>query len=321
MSVKTVTVLGATGNQGVGVVSGLLQEQGKYHIRGVTRRPDSDAAKGLKAKGVEIIQADLNDVESLKAAFAGSHVIFSVTDFFEPFAASGPAKAMEVESQQGINVARAAAATPTLEHFIWSTLPNGTKVSGGKYTVPHFEGKNRVDEHIRQDKALLAKTTFLWVTWYHTNYDFPMYKPYPIPSAGKYVQITSYSPDTPVTTIGDVRANIGPFVRAILAKHQKTRNGAIVLAEIGTLTSHELLETWGAVQGKKVLTVRTDIATYNALWPMWAEEMGVMSRFWDEFRERSWTEPGQEVLTGKDLGLGHADFVDLKTSFKALDKY
>jgi len=321
MSVKTVTVLGATGNQGLGVVSGLLQDQAKYHVRAVTRRPDSDAAKSLHAKGVEIIQADLNDHESLKVAFAGSHVIYAVTDFFEPFAAFGPDKAMDVESQQGINVAKAAAATASLEHFIWSTLPNGTKISDGKYTVPHFEGKNRIDAYIRQDRALLAQTTFLWVTWYHSNYNFPMFTPYPVPTSGKYVQFTSYAPETLFTTIGDVRANIGPFVRAILHNPQKTRNGAIVRADIGTLTSDELLKTWAAVQGKEAISVRTDVATYNALWPMWADEMGLMARFWDEYAERSWTEPGEKVLTKDELGLDNADFVDLKTSFKELNKY
>jgi len=59
----------------------------------------------------------------------------------------------------------------------------------------------------------------------------------------------------------------------------------------------------------------------TALWPVWAEEMGLMSRFWDEYGEKSWTEVGGTVLTKGDLGLGDADFVGLKTSFKALDKY
>jgi uncharacterized protein YbjT (DUF2867 family) len=322
MSVKTVTVLGATGNQGAGVVSGLLQDQAKYHIRGVTRRPDSDAARSLQAKGVEIIQADLNNLESLKAAFAGSHVIFAMTDFFEAFATLGPDKAIEVEAQQGINVAKAAAATASLEHLVWSSLPNGTKISNGKKkNVPHFEGKNRVDAYIRQDKALLAKTTFLWVTWFHSNYNFPLFAPYPLPTTGKYVQFASHAPETPFTTIGDVHANIGPFVRAILDDPRKTRNGAIVRAEIGTLTSDELLQTWAAVQGKEAVTVRTDAATTNALWPRWAEEMHLMCSFWEEYGERSWTEPGAEVLTRHDLGLADADFVDLKTSLKELDKY
>lgn len=320
MSAKIVTVLGATGNQGVGVVNGLLADKNtKYHVRAITRRPDSESAKSLKAKGVEIVQADLNNFDSLKSAFTGSHVIYAVTDFFEPFSQFGPEKAMDVEAAQGINVARAAAAIPTLEHFIWSTLPNSTKISGGKYTVPHFEGKNRIDAHIRADKELLKKTTFLWVTWYHSNYDFPMYTPYKV--AGKYVQFTCYSPDTLITTIGDVRANIGPFVRAVLAQPEKTRNGAIVRASIGDYKSDELLQIWAGTQGKEAISLRTDTETYNKLWPMWAEEMGGMSQFWDEFGEKSWTEEGSKILGAKELGIDEGVLVDIKTSYKALDKY
>jgi hypothetical protein len=100
-----------------------------------------------------------------------------VTDFFEPFAAGGPENAMKVEATQGINLAKAAVATRTLQHYIWSTLPNGTKISNGKYLVPHFEAKNKVDDYIKNSPVLYAKTTFLWVTFYPSNYFFPMFTP------------------------------------------------------------------------------------------------------------------------------------------------
>lgn len=82
-----------------------------------------------------------------------------------------------METAQGINLAKAAAATSTLKHYIWSTLPNGKKLSNGKYVIPHFESKNKVEEYIRSDPNLLAKTTFLWVAFYASNYFFPMYTP------------------------------------------------------------------------------------------------------------------------------------------------
>jgi len=107
----------------------------------------------------------------------GATLIFAVTDFFEPFAAKGHEEAMKVESAQGINLAKAAAATPTLKHYIWSTLPNGKKISGGKYIVPHFEAKNQIDAYIKSDPALLAKTTFVWVTFFASNLFFPMFTP------------------------------------------------------------------------------------------------------------------------------------------------
>lgn len=100
-----------------------------------------------------------------------------MTDFFEPFATGGPEAAMKVEEAQGINMAKAAAATHTLKHYIWSTLPNSKKVSGGKYIVPHFEAKNQIDAYIKSDAKLLAKTTFLWVLFYGTNMIFPMFTP------------------------------------------------------------------------------------------------------------------------------------------------
>ena len=100
-----------------------------------------------------------------------------MTDFFEPFATSGPEKAVEVETAQGINLAKAASQISTLQHYIWSTLPNARRISNGKYTVPHFDAKNTVDDYIKNDSALLAKTTFLWVTFYASNYQFPMFTP------------------------------------------------------------------------------------------------------------------------------------------------
>ena len=84
---------------------------------------------------------------------------------------------MKVEFEQGKNIADAAAKTSTLKHFIWSTLPNARKISNGKYLVPHFEAKNKVDEYIKSNAVLYAKTTFLWLTYFAQNYSSPMFTP------------------------------------------------------------------------------------------------------------------------------------------------
>jgi hypothetical protein len=303
--VKTVTVIGATGSQGKGVVAAFINNPA-YHVRAITRNPSSPAAQALTAQGAEVVSADLNDLPSLKTAFAGSHVIFGVTNFLEPFAKHQSAtEAMEIETAQGINLARAAAATPTLEHYIWSTLPNSTAISGGKYLVPHFVGKSAVDAHIRNNEPeLLRKTTFLWVTWYAGNYGYPMFTPYLIPTTGKYVQFASYSPETPIETIGEVSVNIGAFVTAVVEQPDKTKEGAVVLASIEEITAGEMLQVWARAKGVKAQFVRVSKEDLEGLWPVWAEEQGVMMEFWDEYREKSWTEPsGQRVLTKEDLGL------------------
>lgn len=176
MAKKLLTVVGGTGTQGLSIINAALKD-GTYTVRATTRNPKSEKAEQLRARGVETVQADVGDEQSLVAAFRGSAAVFGVTDFFEPFAKLGPEKAVEVESAQGINIARAAAKTASLEHFIWSTLPNGGRLTGGKYLVPHFVAKNRVDDYIKQDKALHAKTTFLWVGFYGNNFQYPMFTP------------------------------------------------------------------------------------------------------------------------------------------------
>jgi uncharacterized protein YbjT (DUF2867 family) len=64
---KLITVFGATGAQGGSVVAALLQDK-SLKIRGVTRNVNSEAAKALQSKGVELVTADLNDEESLVKA-------------------------------------------------------------------------------------------------------------------------------------------------------------------------------------------------------------------------------------------------------------
>jgi len=52
------------------------------------------------------------------------------------------------------------------------------KISSGKYYVPHFEGKVKIDNYIKSKKDLVAKTTFLWVTWYASNMNvYPLFIP------------------------------------------------------------------------------------------------------------------------------------------------
>jgi hypothetical protein len=100
-----------------------------------------------------------------------------MTNFFEPFVAHGYEKAVQIEVMQGENLARAASKTTTLKHYIWSTLPNGEKLTSGKWKIPHIAAKNMVDDFIKQDEALLQKTTFLWIAPYATNFQYPVFTP------------------------------------------------------------------------------------------------------------------------------------------------
>ncbi|MBC7770427.1 MAG: NmrA/HSCARG family protein [Phycisphaerales bacterium] len=127
---KLIAVLGASENQGGGVVSA-LKVRGEFRVRALTRNPE-------KYRGVadEVVAADLTRPETLKAAFDGAYGVFAVTNFWEPGGID--------EIAQGEAAVRAAKAAG-VEHFVWSTLPNVEDISGDKYHVPHFTSKAKVD--------------------------------------------------------------------------------------------------------------------------------------------------------------------------------
>jgi NAD(P)-dependent dehydrogenase (short-subunit alcohol dehydrogenase family) len=67
MSPKTIAVVGATGGQGGSVVDSFLGAG--YAVRAITRNASSPKASALKERGVEVVTADLNDLDSLVKAF------------------------------------------------------------------------------------------------------------------------------------------------------------------------------------------------------------------------------------------------------------
>jgi uncharacterized protein YbjT (DUF2867 family) len=68
------TVIGATGAQGGSVVNQALKD-GKYKVRAITRNVNSDKAKALASRGMEVVAADVNDEQSLTKAFEVSIAI------------------------------------------------------------------------------------------------------------------------------------------------------------------------------------------------------------------------------------------------------
>ena len=153
---KLIVVIGITGNQGGSVAQRFLKDS-NYRVRGVTRNPDNPKAKEFAAQGVEIVQADLDDVESLKKAFQGANVIFTVTQYWEPFfrpdcrqeaqeqGISCRKYAYDVEYRHGKNMADAAATVvDSLEPngFLVSTLSHAGKCSKGALKeLYHYDAK------------------------------------------------------------------------------------------------------------------------------------------------------------------------------------
>ncbi len=148
---KLIAVIGATGQQG-GAVVRALQPSGQFKVRALTRDPDKhhDLAD-------EIIRADLNRPETLRSAFEGAYGVFLVTNFWE--------KGTD-EPKQATAAVRAAR-DAGVKHCVWSTLPNVEAISGGKFDVPHFTGKARIDRTVKE--AGFTNHTFVIAPFYYEN--------------------------------------------------------------------------------------------------------------------------------------------------------
>ena len=132
MEKKIIAVIGATGSQGKGVINSILKD-GTFKARAITRNPEK-----YNGKADEVVKGDLTDLASLTEAFKNAHGVFVVTNFWEGADEIAQGKiAIQAAKDAGVN------------HFIWSTLPNVEKISNGKFDVPHFTGKAKVDELVK----------------------------------------------------------------------------------------------------------------------------------------------------------------------------
>lgn len=186
---KLICIIGITGNQGGSVAQSFLKDP-SYRVRGITRNPASPAAQKLAAQGIQILQADLDDVESLVAAFEGANLIFSITNYWEPFFRPDCRQralekgvdcrlfAYQVEAAQGKNIADAAArVVGGLDEngFIVSTLSHAGKCSAGKYKeLYHFDAKADIFPFYVEEKhpELAKKMSCVQTGYFTSSYKF-----------------------------------------------------------------------------------------------------------------------------------------------------
>src|ERR1700756_4541104 len=103
---KLIAVIGATGKQG-GAVLRALQARGQFKVRALTRNPGKH-----RELAEDVVEADLDRPETLKAAFEGAHGVFLVTNFWEKGADEFNQAAAAVRAAKDAGV----------QHVVWSTL-------------------------------------------------------------------------------------------------------------------------------------------------------------------------------------------------------
>jgi uncharacterized protein YbjT (DUF2867 family) len=153
---QVIAVVGATGQQGGGVARA-LRDGHQFKVRALTRHPGQH--RGLSD---EVVEADLSRPETLAEAFHSAHGVFLVTNFWEK----------GTDERKQATAAIRAAKDAGVKHLIWSTLPDVEAISAGKFDVPHFTGKARIDQIVQE--AGFMHHTFVIAPFYYQNLIGPL---------------------------------------------------------------------------------------------------------------------------------------------------
>jgi uncharacterized protein YbjT (DUF2867 family) len=277
---KTIAVVGATGAQGGGLARAILGDPGGgFRVRALTRKTGSDKAAALAAAGAEVVEADLDDLDSLKRAFRGAAGAFCVTNFWEHFSA-------EKELAQAANLAEAAKASG-VPHVVWSTLEDTRKwvplddnrmpTLHGKYKVPHFDAKGAADQGFR-DRGV--PTTFLLTSFYWDNFIYFGLGPKRGPDG--VLAITLPIGDKKLSGIGV--EDIGRCAYGVFKAGREYIGKTVGIAG-GHLTGSEMAAGLTRALGQEVRYNAVSPETYRGLGFPGADDLGNMFQFKRDFND------------------------------------
>src|SRR6202521_3189690 len=255
---KLIAVIGATGQQGGGVVRA-LQASGEFKVRALTRNPDKH-----RQLADEVVKADLDRPETLEAAFKGAYGVFLVTNAGE--------KGTD-ELKQATAAVRAAK-DAGVKHFVWSTLPNVEAISGGKFNVPHFTGKAKIDRIVKE--AGFPHHTFVIAPGYYQNFVGSLA---PQKQAdGSVGWALPLDPDVRCLHMGDIR-ELGNIVAGAFAHPDEAGNGEYLPLVGDFMSFNEIAETLNR-QGHKFSYTQVPKESFAGSFPG-ATEIAETFSYWE----------------------------------------
>jgi uncharacterized protein YbjT (DUF2867 family) len=257
---KVIAVLGATGHQG-GAVVRALHSNGQFKSRALTRNP----AKHPQIAD-EVVAADLNRPETLKAAFAGAYGVFLVTNFAEPGTD---------EHRQALAAVRAAKEAG-VKHLIWSTLPNVEAISSGKLHVPHFTNKAKIEKTVADAK--FEHHTFVIAPFFYQNL-LGVMAPQKAPD-GASGWAMPLDPEKRVIHAGDIN-ELGPLVVGAFAQPQLAGNGECLPLVGDFLSFNDIIATLNA-QGHHFVFRRVPKDVFGSWFPG-AKEVAEMLGYFEAY--------------------------------------
>ncbi|KYQ89195.1 putative epimerase [Tieghemostelium lacteum] len=266
---KLISVFGATGAQGGSVARALLKNG--YKVRAFSRNIDSASSLELKKLGAELYKIDMDQPEcDIQKALENSDGLFLVTNFWSFF---------EKEEEYGKKVVNAALKA-NIKHIVFSGLSACKEISKGKYNVPHFDLKHKIEDYIRQ----LSKqnpnfvSSFVYAPFYMQNFSTAF-----MPKKnehGTYNLSMPQDPNVPLD-MGDID-DIGEIVLAQFNNPQKY-SGMIVPFTGSYLTGEEIAKKLSNYTGKTVNYCFVPPNEFAKLPFPGAGEMAQMFGFYNEY--------------------------------------
>ncbi|KAF7593224.1 hypothetical protein BBP40_011765 [Aspergillus hancockii] len=250
LSIPSITISGATGNQGGSVA------------KAITRDPSKPAAIALTQQGAE---ADLEDRDSLRLAFQNAYAVFAVTNFMEGF--NPAAETQQAKNKLDISISSGAVC-----------------LSNKKFTgVVHFDGKAVVGENIR---SLSIPHTIVRVGLYATvilEYLTPLSTT--PPAYGIFVP-SPINIETALPLINP-SADLGKFIKAILLSPERSIGREFNVAErhytfaelLDVLKKHDVHVTLQSIDKD---TFKAGLAS-QGLPEFFQEDLAQLLQFWEAF--------------------------------------
>lgn len=225
---KVIVIVGATGKQGGSVVK-YLQKDSNWKLKGICRDANSSRAQELVNQGVEMISCNISDKKSLEEAFKGAYGVFAMTT---PENFSGGDH--EKEFTDGMNLVEAAVKN-NIQHLVFSSLDDVSKVSDGKINVPHFTNKNKVEQFARSTN--IPYKTFVYPPFFAENLPGMLFKLSEDKSSASIFCGINSDRKIPVFTVNDMG-----LVVAEVFKHPNEYNDKKILTAGDYLTMEEMAE-------------------------------------------------------------------------------
>lgn len=226
-----ILLIGVTGGTGRRAAQGFL-EQSDAPVRVLTRNADRSRPEiaWLAQAGVELVEGDLDQVDSLAAALAG------VTQVYCHATAGDYSQADPAELERAQRLAQAAEAS-TLEHWIYNSSGGAERNSG----IRHIEQKHQV-EQIFQAAGLpltnLRACLFMEEFW----------KKYTRPGILKGKFRFSVQPDRPLHLLS--AQDLGRVAATILGRSDYVGRSIELASDV--LNPTQMAEAFSQVQGRPV---------------------------------------------------------------------